>query len=238
MNKKNFLERIKGQLIVSCQALPNEPLHGSDYMAKMAQAAKVGGAACIRANGVEDIKAIKQVTQLPIVGLIKQDYKNSPVYITPTKTEIQLLIDAGADVIALDATTQDRPNHESLEELIRYIRINSQCLIMGDISTFDEGIAAVEAGVDLVSTTLSSYTPYTKDRVIPDLPLIEELAKATTTPIIAEGNIKTPAEAARAIELGAHAVVVGTAITRPQIVTKQFCDEIKKTTDRLLQSKQ
>ncbi|AST90857.1 MULTISPECIES: N-acetylmannosamine-6-phosphate 2-epimerase [Sutcliffiella] len=238
MRKREILERIYGQLIVSCQALPDEPLFGSEHMAKMALAAKVGGAAAIRANSVVDIVAIKEATGLPIIGLIKQDYSNSPVYITPTKTEISALIDANVDVIALDATIQERPNKESLEELVAYIRNKSDCLIMGDISTFEEGIAAEKAGVDMLSTTLSSYTPYTKDRMIPDLPLLEELAKKATIPVIAEGNISTPEEAAKALELGAFAVVVGSAITRPQIITKQFYVAVRDTAEKLLQAKQ
>ncbi|MED4017855.1 N-acetylmannosamine-6-phosphate 2-epimerase [Sutcliffiella cohnii] len=238
MRKREILERIYGQLIVSCQALPDEPLFGSEHMAKMALAAKVGGAAAIRANSVVDIVAIKEATGLPIIGLIKQDYSNSPVYITPTKKEISALIDANVDVIALDATKQGRPNKESLEELVAYIRTKSDCLIMGDISSFEEGIAAEKAGVDMLSTTLSSYTPYTKDRMIPDLPLLEELAKKATIPVIAEGNISTPEEAAKALELGAFAVVVGSAITRPQIITKQFYVAVRETAEKLLQAKQ
>ncbi|TYS63884.1 N-acetylmannosamine-6-phosphate 2-epimerase [Bacillus infantis] len=238
MVKQAFMEKIKGQLIVSCQALPEEPLHGADMMARMAVAAKEGGAAAIRANGTDDVIAIRKACNLPVIGLIKRDYSGSPVYITPTKVELDALIEAGADVIALDATKQKRPNGESLEELILYIRERSSCLIMGDISNFEEGIAAGWAGVDLISTTLSSYTPYTKDRRIPDLPLIEELAKATEIPIIAEGNIKTPMEAAEALKLGAHAVVVGTAITRPQVITKQFYEAIRETAERMTLKKQ
>lgn len=238
MEKQKFLDCIKGQLIVSCQALEDEPLHGSEIMAKMAFAAKVGGAAAIRANSVEDIIAIKEATKLPVIGLIKQDYENSPVYITPTKKEIKALIDSGVDVIALDATKQERPDRESLAELVLYIREHSDCLIMGDVSNFEEGVAAVWAGVDLVSTTLSSYTSYTRDRTIPDLPLIEELSKATKIPVIAEGNISTPEEAAKALRLGAYAVVVGTAITRPQILTKQFYEAIRSTAEQISKEKQ
>ncbi|MBM7618464.1 N-acylglucosamine-6-phosphate 2-epimerase [Bacillus tianshenii] len=238
MEKQDLLDKMKGQLIVSCQALPDEPLHGPDIMARMAVAAKMGGAAAIRANGVEDIIAIKIATSLPVIGLIKQDYENSAVYITPTKKELDALMNAQVDIIALDATKQPRPNGEGLEELVRYIRERSSILIMGDVSNFEEGIAAGWAGVDMISTTLSSYTPYTKDRLIPDLPLIEELAKASKVPVIAEGNIKTPEEAAEALRIGAHAVVVGTAITRPQIITKQFYDALRQTAEQIKIKKQ
>ncbi|MBW8350091.1 N-acetylmannosamine-6-phosphate 2-epimerase [Bacillus sp. IITD106] len=237
MNTQDFLESIKGQLIVSCQALSNEPLYGPQYMAKMALAAKEGGAIAIRANGIEDITAIKKETNMPIIGLIKQHYSNSPVYITPSIKEIQSLIDTGVEVIALDATYQERPFGESFEDLVHYIRKKSTCLIMGDISTFEEGMTACEVGVDLVSTTLSGYTPYTKHRQKPDFLLIEELSKHSSVPVIAEGNICTPEKAAKALRLGAYAVVVGTAISRPQIITKQFYDEISKTTEELKYTK-
>lgn len=235
MNRTGLLQKIMGKLIVSCQALPGEPLYGSAYMAKMALAAKIGGAVAIRANTVPDIQAIKQATQLPVIGLIKQHYPDSSVYITPTFTEVQALMDGGADIIALDATQQMRPNQIRLEELIHHIRKNSECLIMGDISTFKEGIYASKCGVDLISTTLSSYTDYTKDREIPDFPLLQSLAiELRNTPIVAEGNIKTPDEAAKALQLGAHAVVVGSAITRPQLITQDFTRAVEATKTGLL----
>ncbi|WP_413377406.1 N-acetylmannosamine-6-phosphate 2-epimerase [Alkalihalobacillus sp. 1P02AB] len=233
MNREDFMKCIKGQLIVSCQALLGEPLHGENFMAKMALAAKEGGAAAIRANGVNDIKAIKKEIGLPVIGLIKQNYENSKVFITPTLKEIDALIEVEVDVIAIEATFQERPNKESFEELVQYIHQSSTCLIMGDVSTYEEGMAAIEAGVDLVSTTLSSYTSYTKERVIPDLPLIEKLSKATDVPIVAEGNIKTPDEAANALHAGAYSVVVGAAITRPQIITKRFYQAIQEANETL-----
>lgn len=195
MDKKEFIESIKGQLIVSCQALANEPLYGSQMMSIMALAAKEVGAVVIRANGVNDIKAVRKETQLPIIGLIKKHFENSEVYITPTEKEIQALIATNVDVTALDATQQKRPNGKSFEEMIQFIREKSHCLIMADLSTYEEGLAAEYSGVDLVLTTLSRYTPYTQKRMIPDFPLIEKLANALTIPVIAEGNIGTPEQA-------------------------------------------
>src|SRR5690625_3400668 len=154
MDKAEFFRKIKGELIVSCQALPGEPLHGSEYMAKMSLAAKEGGAVAIRANGAKDIIAIKKATNLPVIGLVKRDYKDSPIYITPSKKEINELIDSGTDVIALDATNRKRPRNETLKELINYIRENSDCFIMADISTLNEGLHSVKCGVDMISTTL------------------------------------------------------------------------------------
>lgn len=227
MKKREFFQLIKEKLIVSCQALPEEALHGSDYMAKMALAAKMGGAVAIRANGANDIVEIKKLTGLPIIGLVKRDYEGSSVYITPTKKEIQELINVDCEVIALDATDRKRPNNETLEELILYIRENSNCLIMADVSTFEEGIRANELGIDMISTTLSSYTDYTKKRLTPDFPLIEKLSKESNIPVIAEGNIKTPEHAVRALEFGAFSVVVGAAITRPEVITRRFISSIQ-----------
>ena len=123
-----------------------------------------------------DILAIKAEVDLPVIGLIKQNYKDSPVFITPTKKEVQLLIEAEVDVIAIEATFQERPNQERFEELIDLVRNSCNSLIMADVSTYEEGFKAIELGVDLISTTLSSYTSYTKEREIPDLPLIERLS--------------------------------------------------------------
>lgn len=227
MKKEEFFQIIKKELIVSCQALPDEALHGAEYMSKMGLAAKMGGAVAIRANGGNDVIAIKKVTGLPIIGLVKQNYKDSPVYITPTKKEVQNLIDSDCEVIALDATERKRPNDETLEELILYIRENSNCLIMADVSTFEEGIKANELGVDMLSTTLSSYTDYTEDRQTPDFPLIEKLSRESNIPVIAEGNIKTPEHAVRALKSGAFSVVVGAAITRPTVITQRFVSSIQ-----------
>jgi N-acylglucosamine-6-phosphate 2-epimerase len=225
MKKEEFLDLIKHQLIVSSQAYPGDPLFGADMMAKMSVAAKEGGAAAIRANGKEDIIAIKKAANLPVIGIIKQDYDNSDIYITPTLKEVNELLEAGAEVIALDATQRKRPGGVTLEELIRYVRSRSDCLIMGDISTAAEGAAAMKAGCDFISTTLSGYTPYSRQSTEVDFDLINDLAKEFT--VIAEGKIHTPEQAAEAFTHGAHAVVVGTAITRPEVITSRFVAKIK-----------
>ncbi|MFC4557851.1 N-acetylmannosamine-6-phosphate 2-epimerase [Virgibacillus kekensis] len=224
MEKTQLLNRIKGKLIVSCQALEGEPLYGSHIMARMALAADEGGAVAIRANGMEDISAIKQATNLPIIGLVKRDYENSNVYITPTKREVDELLKVGVDVIAIDATKRERPNGESIEELISYIKEHNK-FILADISTVDEGLYALKLGVDFVSTTLSGYTEYTKrEEPGPDMELVERLVNVTNAPIFAEGRIGNPKEAKEMIQKGAHTVIVGSAITRPQYITKIFVD--------------
>lgn len=227
MDKETLLSRLRGKLIVSCQALEDEPLHGTAIMTAMARAAKFGGASAIRANGREDVQAIRQVTGLPVIGIVKRVYPDSEVYITPTEKEVQECLEAGADVIAMDATLRHRPKGVTLRELLRRIRENSECLAMADVSTVEEGVAAEEAGFDLVSTTLSGYTPYSRRAAGPDFELIRNLSERLSIPVIAEGRIATPQEARRAIELGAHAVVVGTAITRPHVLTRRFVEALK-----------
>lgn len=231
MEKDQFLSLIKKRLIVSCQALEDEPLHGASYMAKMAAAAIEGGAVAIRANSATDIEAIKQYNQIPVIGLVKRNYVDSDVYITPTKKEIDELLGVGTDVIALDATNRKRPNNEDLKELFDYIHSNNT-LILADVSNFEEGITAFDLGADMVSTTLSGYTDYTQYGLEgPDMTLVEELAKHTERPIIAEGRVNTPEEAKITLEKGAYAVIVGSAITRPQLITKRFVDALIKKDD-------
>lgn len=224
---KSVIEKLKGGLIVSCQALDDEPLHSPIIMAKMAYAAKLGGAAGIRANSYKDIVKIKKNVDLPVLGIVKRDYDDSEIYITPTIREIDELVAAGTDIIALDATNRLRPGGKTLEEFIKEIRsAYKDILIMGDVSDYKEGIRAYELGFDLVSTTMSGYTPYSRDAESPDFELIERLAGSVAIPVIAEGKIWVREEAVQALKVGAYAVVVGTAITRPMEITKRFVEAI------------
>lgn len=222
-----FLAKIHKNLIVSCQALEDEPLHGSEIMAKMAQAAKDGGAKAIRSNSVSDIAAIKKQTGLPVIGLIKKVYSDSDVYITSTLKEVKELIVVKPEVIALDATNRKRPNGERLKDLVRYIHEESDILVMGDIDTVEGAEYAVDCGVDLLSTTLSGYTSDSPRLNVPDFNLVEILCKSASVPVIAEGRIQTPVQARKMIELGAWSIVVGSAITRPQLITKTFATGIQ-----------
>ena len=226
--KNKLLQQIKGGLIVSCQALENEPLHVSGFMGKMALAAMQGGAVGIRANTFDDIREIRREVDLPIIGIIKKNYNGSPVYITPTINEVDEVVKAGADIVAVDATQQKRPDGLDLQQFIKTIRRKYSTLIMADISTFEEGLKVAEYGVDMVGTTLSGYTSYTLDKPRPDYELIKNLSEKINIPVIAEGRIREPQEAAKCIELGAFTVVVGGAITRPQQITERFVFEIKK----------
>ncbi|NMA05226.1 MAG: N-acetylmannosamine-6-phosphate 2-epimerase [Acholeplasmataceae bacterium] len=220
-----MIKQLKGKLIVSCQALEGEPLYGSHIMRKMALAAKEGGASAIRANGVEDIKAIKEETNLPIIGLIKRDYPNCDVYITPTVKEIKELIGSGCEIIAMDATDRCHPDGVSLKGKVDLIH-EAGLLAMADISTENEAIEAEKIGFDLVSTTLSGYTPYSKQQEKPDVELVGTLVKKLSIPVIAEGRITTIEDFKAVKAKKPHAIVVGTAITRPQTITKRFVDAL------------
>ncbi|MGL5055767.1 MAG: N-acetylmannosamine-6-phosphate 2-epimerase [Fusobacteriaceae bacterium] len=207
-------------LIVSCQALENEPLHSSFIMGRMAVAAEMGGAIGIRANGVEDILEIKKQVKLPIIGIIKKDYEDMVSYITPTEKELKELISLNIDVIALDATINADIN------LLKSLKIDyPNQKFMADISTVEEGLRAEKLGFDFIGTTLVGYTNHSKE--LNNFDVLKELISKCQIPIIAEGNFDTPQKARLAIELGSYAVVVGGAITRPQLITKKFNDEIK-----------
>ncbi len=215
-----ILQRLRGGLIVSCQALENEPLHGAAIMARMAVAAWQGGAVGIRANGPADIRAIRAAVPLPLIGLFKDGTEG--VYITPTLAHAREVAEAGADIVALDATQRPRPNGERMADIIAAVHERHGKLVLADVSTLEEALAAAAAGADMVSTTLSGYTPYTPQMEGPDLELVRELSTRLRVPIIAEGRIHTPEQARAALEAGALAVVVGGAITRPQAITARF----------------
>ncbi|WP_040210982.1 N-acetylmannosamine-6-phosphate 2-epimerase [Clostridium polynesiense] len=208
-------------LIVSCQALADEPLHSSYIMSRMAAAAKEGGAIGIRANSIEDIAAIKKEVDLPIIGIIKIDYENMKPYITPTMKEVDQLVEAGADIIAVDATINQE--EEFLKEIFKKY---PEQKFMADVSTIEEGLRAGELGFHYVGTTLVGYTDHSKG--INNFQVLDALIKDCKAKIIAEGNFDTPEKAGIAMKKGAYAVVVGSAITRPQLITKKFHEEVVK----------
>ena len=219
MEKTELLEKIKGKLIVSCQALPGEPLYieNGTIMPLMAKAAEKAGAVAIRTNGITDVMEIKKEVNLPIIGLIKKQYAGFPQYITVTMKEIDELVAAGADIIALDCTLRERVDGKTVNEFIKDIKKKyTQIVLMADISTYEEGINAEEAGVDMVGTTLSGYTPYSKKIEGPDYELVEELTKKLRIPVIAEGRIHEPAQAKKKKKKNAKKVVVEETITKPQ----------------------
>jgi N-acylglucosamine-6-phosphate 2-epimerase len=221
MTIEEFLTKVNKHLIVSCQALPEEPLHGSEIMVRMARAAKQGGACAIRANSPEDVKAIKDDIGLPVIGIFKETLPGFNVYITPTMKHVLAIAETGAEVVAIDATSQEHPDGD-LRNFIQAIKDETPCLVMADISTYAEGMQAAEYGADLVSTTLAGYTPYSEKTDGPNLTLVAQLAKDCNAPVIAEGRYHTPEQVIAAFENGAASVVVGGAITRPQQITARF----------------
>ena len=221
--KNETLNKIKGGLIVSCQALKTEPLYDSYIMSKMAYSAMLGGAVGIRANTIVDILAIRERGDLPIIGIIKEEYPDSDVYITPTMKEVDALVEIGCDIIATDPTNRTRPDGKSFEEFFKEVRAKyPDQLFMADTSCFEEGKLAAELGFDLIGTTMAGYTPYTKGRKLPDCELIERYSNELDKPIIAEGGIWCSDDLRAVYKAGAFSAVCGTAITRPMDITKRF----------------
>lgn len=230
-SKEEVLNAMKHSIIVSCQALPGEPLYVEEksIMYLMARAAKQAGATCIRTNSVRDVIAIKEETNLPVIGLIKQQYEGYDAYITPTMKEVDALVEAEADVIALDCTMRTRGDGTTINEYIAAIKEKyPDVMLMADISTYEEGINAWKCGIDLVSTTMSGYTPYSPQKDGPDFELVKQLVAEVDIPVIAEGKVHTPELAKQMLEAGAYAVVVGGAITRPLEIARRFMGAIKE----------
>lgn len=223
MPDPSALERLRGGLVVSCQANPDSPLRDSFIISRLSLAAVKGGARGLRIQGFEDVQAVRAVTDLPIIGLTKTDRDDTDVYITPTGAEAVKLAELGADIVALDATLCPRP--EPLAEMFAAVHA-AGALVMADISTLEEAVNALQEGADIVGTTLSGYTPHSRQLTGPDWALLDELRRAGL-PFVAEGRLNTPADAARAMQSGAAFVVVGSAITRPDVVTGWFAEAIR-----------
>lgn len=229
MGTEDRIRTLKGKLIVSCQALPQEPLHSSFIMGRMARAAKEGGAAGIRANTKEDIKEIQEVTGLPIIGIVKRDYPDSAVYITPTMKEIEELMEVKPEIVAIDATGALRPGNVTLADFFHQIKEKyPEQKLMADCSTIEEALFADELGFDFIGTTMVGYTPQSKGLKIEenDFEILRTILKKVKHPVIAEGNVNSPEKAKRVIELGSYAVVVGSSITRPQLITKGYAEAV------------
>ena len=218
---------LRHTLIVSCQARPGEHLDNPSILAAMAQTVVQAGASAIRANGPANIRAIRQVVSVPIFGIFKREYDDSAVYITPTMREVHEIIEAGSDILTVDATNGPRPDGQSLEDFFQTLKEMCDLPIMADVSTAEEGIHAAELGADLVATTLAGYTPYSRQLNKPDFQLVRDLAESIKVPVIAEGRISTPEDARTMLDLGAYAVVVGSMITRPGHITQHFLTGMK-----------
>ena len=222
------VEHLEGRLIVSCQALKEEPLYSSYIMSRMAYADMLGGAVGIRANTVVDIEEIKKTVDLPIIGIIKEVYGDCDVYITPTMKEIDALAACGVEIIATDATCRQRPDGRTLEEFFIEVREKyPDQLFMADCSNYEEGIRAAEIGFDLIGTTMNGYTSYTLGAQLPNIDLMKRLVKDCGKPVIAEGGIWLPEQLKAALDAGVLAAVIGGAITRPMEITKRFVSAIR-----------
>ena len=229
MKNEEILKKLKGQLVVSCQALPDEPLHSSFIMSRMALAAKQGGAGGIRANTKEDIAEIKKLVDLPVIAIIKRDYPDSEIYITPTMKEIRELMEVKPEIIALDATDRLRPQGKTLDQFFAEIKAEfPDVLLMADCSTYEECIHADELGFDFIGTTMVGYTPESKHLKIDedDFKILRDVL-ANVKRVICEGNIDSPQKARRVIDLGSFCVVVGSSITRPQLITKKYAQALE-----------
>lgn len=229
MNKQEIFEKIKGQIIVSCQAVPGEPLYVEEksIMYLMARAAKQAGTPAIRTSSVRDVVAIKEETGLPVIGLIKIVYPGFESYITPTMKEVDELVAVQSDIVALDCTMRKRGDGKTIEEFIKEIKQKyPDIILMADISTYEEGVNAQRAGVDLVGTTMSGYTEYSPKIDGPDYELVRRLSKDLEIPVIGEGKVHSPKQAVKMLEAGAFAVVVGGAITRPLEIATRFIQAI------------
>ncbi|MFT9599933.1 N-acetylmannosamine-6-phosphate 2-epimerase [Mesobacillus sp.] len=225
-----MLKEIRNGLVVSCQALEDEPLHSSFIMGRMALAAEQGGALGIRANTAVDIDEIKKSVKLPVIGIVKRDFPDSEVYITPTINEVDELVRAGTEMIAIDGTSRTRPGGINLQTFFSEVKSKYPSkLLMADVSTVNEALFAEQLGFDCVSTTLVGYTKETAGQKLyeNDFQVLKEMVTKVKVPVIAEGNVLTPEMARRCLEIGAHAVVVGGAITRPQTITKRFLEAME-----------
>ena len=233
MTKKEFLDAIHGQMIISCQAVEGEPLYVEEksIMYLMARAAKQAGTPAIRTSSIRDVVAIKEETELPVIGLVKIQYPGYEEYITPTMKEVDDLTAAGADVVALDCTLRKRGDGTTVNEFIAQIKEKyPDIILMADISNYEEGIYAWKCGVDIVGTTMSGYTAYTVSGTDePDYELMERLARDTDIPVIGEGRIHYPEQAVRALQTGVWAIVVGGAITRPLEIALRFQKKIRES---------
>lgn len=215
------LQALRGRLIVSAQAYPGEPMRHPQTMAQVAASAVIGGAAAVRVQGIADIQFTRSAVEVPVIGLFKDGHEG--VFITPTIHHALAVANAGAHIVALDGTRRERPDGKSLEETITAVHQRSAALVMADCGSLADALAAAQAGADLIGTTLAGYTGEREKTEGPDLQLIEQIAAAgLEQPLIAEGRIHTPAQAKAALDAGAFAVVVGTAITHPASITGWF----------------
>lgn len=219
------IQKLHKGLIVSCQALPGEPLYREEggLMVLMAKAAIEAGAVGLRAQGVTDIKQIKAAFDAPVIGIIKKNYEGFSSYITTTMAEVDALVEAKSDIIAIDATEQDRADDSTINEFVRAVKAKyPNQLLMADVATLEEGLNAAELGFDLIGTTMNGYTRNTREQTEPNFDLMRQLVEQTNVPIVAEGKLHSPHDLEQAYAAGVYTAVIGGAITRPYEIAKRF----------------
>lgn len=228
-----LIEQLKGGMIVSCQAEGEDPFNADpEYMALFARAAEMGGAIGIRTQGIAKLEAIKRATPLPVIGLLKSQFEDGTVRITGSFDEVEQLIQSNSDIVAIDGTFREREGMSG-PDFIKAVKQRYGCLVLADIATYAEAKACEEAGADCVSTTLNGYTPDTMQyHDGPNYEVLRECVNGLSIPVFAEGRYNTPSEAGEAMKLGAYAVISGTAITRPRVITQWFVTEINKVTNK------
>ncbi|MBQ4074442.1 MAG: N-acetylmannosamine-6-phosphate 2-epimerase [Clostridia bacterium] len=231
MTKQELFDLVKGTIIISCQATPGEPLYDKErsLMPYMARAAKLAGAKMIRTSSARDIAGIKEETGLPVIGLIKREYPGYTGRITMTMREVDECMEALSDIVSIDCTDCERGDGLTAPEFLKLVKTKyPNIIIMADCATLEEAIAAYEAGADLVGSTMNGYTPQTKDcKGDPNYELVRQMVEALPCPVIAEGRVHTPEQAKRMLEIGAWAVVVGGAITRPLEIANRFMAAVR-----------
>lgn len=227
--QSKIIEKLRGGMIVSCQSEGEDPFNADPYyMGLFAKAAEMGGAVGIRTQGIEKLKAIKQAVKLPVIGLLKSQFPDGTVRITGSYKEVEELIAAGSDIVAIDGTFREREGLDG-PNFIKSVKQKYDCLVLADIATCAEAKACETAGADAISTTLNGYTPDTLSKIEgPNLYVLEEILKTVKIPVFAEGRYNTPADAQAAMEMGAYGIISGTALTRPRVITKWFVDAVNK----------
>ncbi|GAA0178936.1 N-acetylmannosamine-6-phosphate 2-epimerase [Clostridium sediminicola] len=229
--QSKLIESMKDGLIVSCQAKKDDPIYLPGIVVKMAESAVWGGACCIRANTPEDIKSINEAVELPIIGLWKIHSENSPVFITPTMEAVRAVIEAGADIIAVDATDRYNAQGKKAFTIIEEIKKEfPDILILADIRNAEEAVNALKLGAHIVAPTLYRFNDNPKSIDSPDFEMLAKIIRECEGLgyVFMEGKINTPEEAVESIYLGAHAVVVGSAITRPHLTTLRYTRKLNK----------
>lgn len=232
--KQEILESLRGGLVVSCQVQPEDPIYTKDMVVKMAEAAQWAGAVGIRANTPEQIHQIKEAVDLPVIGLYKIWREDTSVYITPTLEAAQAVWEAGAEIIAMDCTKRLTKEGTVAWDLIPKVKAAiPEAIIFADVSDYEEAKKAMELGADIVAPTLCGYTDYTKDRPCPDYREFARMCRdfGDDVYMMMEGHLNTPEDAMQCMYLGAHAVVVGSAITRPHLTAKRFVDLLSRYAD-------